>query len=95
MIALPDQMQAVEISHPGGPEVLRIATRPMPKPRPGEVLVRVSAAGVNRPDCLQRAGSYAPPPGASDLPGLEIAGVVVALGEGVTQWRVRFHARPR
>jgi NADPH2:quinone reductase len=60
--------------------------RPLPQPKPGEVLIRVAAAGVNRPDCLQRAGTYAPPPGASDLPGLEIAGMVVGVGEGVTQW---------
>jgi NADPH:quinone reductase-like Zn-dependent oxidoreductase len=61
-------MQVVEITRPGGPEVLRVATRAVPQPKPGEVLIRVAAAGVNRPDCLQRAGSYAPPPGASDLP---------------------------
>jgi NADPH2:quinone reductase len=85
--SLPDQMQVVEISRPGGPEVLRPATRPLPQPKPGEVLIRVAAAGVNRPDCLQRAGSYAPPPGASDLPGLEVAGTVVRLGDGVTQWK--------
>jgi NADPH:quinone reductase len=83
---LPDRIQVVEISRPGGPEVLRLATRALPQPKPGEVLIRVAAAGVNRPDCLQRAGTYAPPPGASDLPGLEVAGTVVALGEGVTQW---------
>lgn len=80
-------MQVVEISRPGGPEVLRLATRALPHPKPGEVLIRVAAAGVNRPDCLQRAGAYAPPPGASDLPGLEVAGTVVALGEGVKQWK--------
>ncbi len=84
--SLPSQMQVVEISRPGGPEVLKIATRPLPQPKPGEVLIRVAAAGVNRPDCLQRAGTYAPPPGASDLPGLEVAGSVVRLGEGVTEW---------
>jgi NADPH:quinone reductase len=84
--SLPSQMQVVEISRPGGPEVLKIATRPLPQPKPGEVLIRVAAAGVNRPDCLQRAGNYAPPPGASDLPGLEVAGSVVRLGESVTQW---------
>jgi len=85
--SLPERMQVVEISRPGGPEVLRVATRPVPQPRSGEVLVRVAAAGVNRPDCMQRAGTYAPPPGASDLPGLEVAGTVVALGEGVKQWK--------
>jgi NADPH2:quinone reductase len=84
---IPDSMQVVEISHPGGPEVLRLAARPVPQPKEGEVLIRVAAAGVNRPDCLQRAGSYAPPPGASDLPGLEVSGTVVRLGAGVTQWK--------
>ena len=84
--SLPSQMQVVEISRPGGPEVLKIATRSLPQAKPGEVLIRVAAAGVNRPDCLQRAGTYAPPPGASDLPGLEVAGTVVSLGEGVTEW---------
>lgn len=86
--ALPAQMRAVEISKPGGPDVLKIAQRPTPAPRPGEVVIAVAAAGVNRPDCFQRAGSYAPPPGASDLPGLEVAGTVAALGEGVTQWKI-------
>jgi NADPH2:quinone reductase len=85
--SLPDRMQVVEISRPGGPEVLKLATRALPQPKPGEVLIRVAAAGVNRPDCMQRAGAYAPPPGASDLPGLEVSGTVVALGAGVTQWK--------
>ena len=85
--ALLDRMQVVEISRPGGPEVLKIAARPLPQTKPGEVLIRVASAGVNRPDCLQRAGTYAPPPGASDLPGLEVAGTIVKLGEGVTQWK--------
>lgn len=67
-------MQAVAIDHPGAPEVLRLAQRPIPKPGPGEVLIKVAASGVNRPDVLQRQGKYAPPPGASDLPGLEVAG---------------------
>ena len=84
--SLPERIQVVEISRPGGPEVLKLAMRPLPQPKPGEVLIRVSGAGVNRPDCLQRAGTDAPPPGASDLPGLEVAGTVVGLGEGVTQW---------
>ena len=74
---LPATMQALEISSPGGPEVLRLATRPLPVPGAGEVLVRVAASGVNRPDVLQRKGAYPAPPGASDLPGLEVAGVVV------------------
>ena len=78
----PQTMTAIEIVKPGGPEVLRAATRPTPQPGPGEVLVKVAAAGVNRPDAMQRAGMYPPPPGASDIPGLEIAGEVVALGPG-------------
>lgn len=73
-------MLAIEIAHPGGPEVLRPADRPVPQPGPGEVLIEVRAAGVNRPDILQRLGKYPPPPGSSDLPGLEVAGVVAALG---------------
>ncbi|MEM9047271.1 MAG: NAD(P)H-quinone oxidoreductase [Pseudomonadota bacterium] len=84
----PASMQAVEIAAPGGPEVLRTVVRPVPQPAPGEILIRVAAAGVNRPDCLQRAGLYAPPPGASDLPGLEAAGEVVATGSAVTRWSV-------
>ena len=75
-------MQAVEIAGPGGPDVLRVTGRPVPQPGPGQVLVMVSHAGVNRPDLLQRLGRYPPPPGASDIPGLEIAGAVVATGEG-------------
>ena len=77
-----NEMTVVEIASPGGPEVLRPARRPRSTPGPGEVLVRVAAAGVNRPDVLQRLGKYAPPPGASDIPGLEIAGHVV--GDGAT-----------
>jgi len=77
-------MRAVEISEPGGPEVLRPCTRPVPEPGPGQVVLKLAYAGVNRPDALQRAGMYAPPPTASDLPGLEGAGEVVALGEGVS-----------
>jgi NADPH2:quinone reductase len=88
MASLPSEMQVVEISRPGGPEVLQPARRPLPRPGRGDVLIKVAAAGVNRPDCLQRAGAYAPPPGASDLPGLEVAGTIVALGDGVTQWRI-------
>lgn len=75
-------MTAIAISAPGGPEVLQPTTRPVPQPGAGEVLIRVAAAGVNRPDVLQRMGFYPPPPGASDLPGLEIAGTVVAVGPG-------------
>jgi putative PIG3 family NAD(P)H quinone oxidoreductase len=76
-------MQAIEIATPGGPEHLRLTTRPVPQPGDGEVLIRVAAAGVNRPDVVQRQGHYPPPPGASDLPGLEVAGAVVALGPNV------------
>jgi len=87
MTNLPAKMRAVEIAKPGGPEVLTPAERALPQPRAGEILVKVAAAGVNRPDVMQRMGRYAPPPDASDLPGLEIAGEVVACGEGVTQWK--------
>lgn len=81
-------MQAVEITAPGGPDVLQLTERPVPAPRPGEVVIRVAWAGVNRPDALQRAGSYAPPPTASDLPGLEASGEIVALGADVGGWSV-------
>jgi len=77
-------MTAIEIREPGPPQVLRAVRRPLPQPKAGEVLIRVTAAGVNRPDVLQRKGAYPAPPGASDIPGLEVAGVVVAIGEGVT-----------
>ncbi len=77
-------MTAVEITEPGGPEVLKLTTRPVPEPRPGDVVIRVVYAGVNRPDALQRAGNYAPPPGASDLPGLEAAGEITGVGAGVS-----------
>lgn len=80
-------MQCVEIAGPGGPEVLRAAERPDPTPGPGDVLIEVAAAGVNRPDVLQRQGAYPPPAGASDLPGLEVAGTIRAVGAGVTGWR--------
>ena len=86
-MAIPQQGQVIEITKPGGPEVLQPATRAVPRPGAGEVLIEVAAAGVNRPDCLQRAGSYAPPPGASDLPGLEVAGTIVEVGSGVSQWK--------
>jgi len=84
---LPQTMRAVEITRPGGPEVLEIGTRPVPQAKAGEVLIQVAAAGVNRPDVMQRTGHYPVPPGASDIPGLELAGTIVALGEGVTGWR--------
>ena len=82
---IPDVMRAVEIAAAGGPEQLRLGSRPMPRAGKGEVLVKVAAAGVNRPDVLQRMGAYPPPPGASDIPGLEISGTVVAAGSGATQ----------
>jgi len=88
MSQLPAQMTVVAISKPGGPEVLVPETRSVPKPGPGEILIRVQAAGVNRPDVAQRSGSYPPPPGASDLPGLEVAGEVVALGTGATKHKI-------
>ena len=88
MDKLPAQMTAIAISKPGGPEVLLPETRPVPVPGNGELLVKVAAAGVNRPDVAQRSGSYPPPPGASDLPGLEIAGEVVAVGPGTHRHKV-------
>jgi len=81
-------MRAIEISEPGGPEVLKPTERPIPEPRHGEVVIKVAFAGVNRPDALQRAGSYRPPASASDLPGLEAAGEVAAIGDGVTGWAI-------
>jgi NADPH:quinone reductase len=88
-MALPTGMRVIEIAEPGGPEVLRPATRPVPVPAAGEILIRVAAAGVNRPDAAQRAGRYAPPPGASDLPGLEAAGEVAAVGPGGSSpWKI-------
>ena len=81
-------MICIEISQPGGPEVLKPVERPDPTPGPGDVLIRVAAAGVNRPDVLQRRGAYPVPPGASDIPGLEVAGTIAAVGAGVEGWRV-------
>src|SRR6476660_8729134 len=78
---IPKSMQAVDIARPGGPDVLRLVERPVPEPREGEVLVRAAAAGVNRPDIMQRQGKYPPPPGASDIPGLEVAGEIVDAGD--------------
>ncbi|PSL17810.1 NAD(P)H-quinone oxidoreductase [Shimia abyssi] len=79
-------MKAVEITQPGGPNVLALTERPVPQPGPGEVLIKIAYAGVNRPDALQRAGKYAPPSNASDLPGLEGAGTIAAVGAGVSDW---------
>ncbi len=81
-------MRAVEIREPGGPEVLVPATKPVPVPKHGQIVIRVAYAGVNRPDALQRAGSYAPPANASPLPGLEASGTVVEVGPGVTRWAI-------
>jgi len=83
-VLIPDMMRAIEIAAPGGPEQLRLTSRPTPRPGAGEVLIKVAAAGVNRPDILQRMGVYPPPPGASDIPGLEISGTVVAAGQGAS-----------
>ena len=85
---IPAKMTAVAISIPGGPMVLKPEKRDVPTPEAGEILIRVHAAGVNRPDVMQRKGAYPPPPGASDLPGLEVAGEVAALGEGAARWRL-------
>ncbi len=81
-------MKTIVIREPGGPEVLVLEDLPTPQPRAGEVLIKVAAAGVNRPDVLQRKGLYPPPPGVSNVPGLEVAGEIVALGEGASLWRV-------
>src|ERR1051325_745391 len=88
MTALPDRMTVIAIRSPGGPDVLCPEQRPMPAPAAGEILVKVAAAGVNRPDVMQRMGLYPPPPGATDIPGLEIAGEVAALGAGVKRSKV-------
>jgi len=88
MASVPETMTAIEITTPGGPDVLRPKTLPTPKPGAGQILIKVAAAGVNRPDVAQRMGAYPPPPGHSPLPGLEVAGEVAALGAGVTRWKV-------
>jgi NADPH:quinone reductase len=87
MTALPDRMTVIAIREPGGPQVLTAEPRPVPKPGAGEILVKIAAAGVNRPDVMQRKGLYPPPAGATDIPGLEIAGEVAACGTGVTRWK--------
>lgn len=84
----PETMLAIEISSPGGPDALHPVSRPMPVPQKGEVLIRVHAAGVNRPDVMQRRGLYPAPQGASDLPGLEVSGEIAALGEGAERWSI-------
>ncbi|HLJ63879.1 MAG TPA: NAD(P)H-quinone oxidoreductase [Stellaceae bacterium] len=88
MSALPADMTVIEIESPGGPEMLKPARRPMPRPGAGEVLIAVAAAGVNRPDLMQRKGGYPPPPGASDIPGLEVAGKIIEIGLGVHHLKV-------
>ncbi|HWB46047.1 MAG TPA: NAD(P)H-quinone oxidoreductase [Hyphomicrobiaceae bacterium] len=88
MAGVPETMTAVEITTPGGPDVLQARSVPTPKPGPGQILIKVAAAGVNRPDVQQRIGAYPPPPGHSTLPGLEVAGEVVALGSGTQRWKV-------
>ena len=88
MTSLPATMTAIEITQPGGPDVLKPVSRPMPMPGAGEVLIEVKAAGVNRPDLQQRQGHYDPPPGVSDIPGLEVAGIVVAVGLGVHHTKI-------
>ncbi len=87
-MSIPETMSCIEIAEPGGPEQLLETTRPVPEPSAGEVLIRVAAAGVNRPDVIQRQGNYAPPPGTTDIPGLEVAGEIAALGDGVAGWAV-------
>jgi putative PIG3 family NAD(P)H quinone oxidoreductase len=85
---MPETMTAVEYDGAGGPEVISVVERPMPSPAAGEVMVRVVAAGINNADIMQRQGIYPPPPGASDLPGLEVSGTVAALGAGVAEWKI-------
>jgi putative PIG3 family NAD(P)H quinone oxidoreductase len=87
-MAVPTEMTAIEIKTPGGPEALVPTTRPVPQPGKGEVLIEIHAAGINRPDVLQRMGKYEPPPGATDIPGLEAAGIIVGLGEGVSDFKL-------
>jgi len=82
------EMRAIEISEPGGADVLRQVSRSIPRPNRNEVLIKISYAGVNRPDVLQRAGSYLPPPGASDLPGLEASGTILDIGDNVANWNI-------
>src|SRR5262250_1466579 len=84
---LPKSMTSIAIRKPGGPDMLTSQEQPVPSPGEGEILVKVAAAGVNRPDVMQRQGHYPPPKGATEIPGLEIAGEVVAIGPGVTRWR--------
>lgn len=87
-MTIPETMRQVRFDGAGGPEVIRLETAPLPQPGPGQVLIEVAAAGVNRPDCLQRAGGYPPPPGATDIPGLEVSGRIVAVGNDVGHLKV-------
>src|SRR5215471_3410670 len=87
MTTIPEQMRHITMQAPGGPDVLRLVTGPVPDPTAGEMLIRIAAAGVNRPDILQRTGNYPPPAGASPILGLEVSGMIAALGPGVTEWR--------
>ena len=87
-MTIPETMTCVEIAEPGGPDQLRTTTRPVPQPATGEVLIKVAAAGINRPDVVQRQGHYAPPEGVTDIPGLEVSGTIAALGDGVADWSV-------
>ena len=84
---VPSTMTAIEITEPGGPEVLQPVSRAVPRPAPGEVLIKVVGAGINRPDVFQRKGAYLPPPGAPDIPGLEVSGTIATVGTGVTSWQ--------
>jgi len=88
MTEIPETMICIEIIEPGGPDVLQTTTRPVPHPADGEVLIAVKAAGINRPDCIQRQGHYAPPPGVTDIPGLEVAGEIVAVGRDAGNWKI-------
>src|SRR5215211_3966361 len=87
MPTIPPHMTAIAIREPGPPDVLGPQERDTPQPKPGEVLVKVAAAGVNRPDVMQREGKYPPPPGASDIPGLEVSGTIAAVGADARRWR--------
>ena len=88
MQQLPQTMRAIEVTKPGKPDVLKLTQRPVPQITEYEVLIRVHTAGVNRPDIMQRAGLYPPPPGVTDIPGLEVSGLIVAIGKHVTQWKI-------
>ena len=88
MQQLPQTMRAIEVTKSGKPDVLKLTQRPVPQITEYEVLIRVHTAGVNRPDIMQRAGLYPPPPGVTDIPGLEVSGLIVAIGKHVTQWKI-------